>query len=255
MTGNTYFNLELKNILLAIIRDYGLSSQFVGWETVHDLPHPPHQLIDILLTEGRLLIVVTDTVEDETARIEGLRECYNLIAALYDYLVQALYPNFADQALDFSFYETDTFLVLVFTGPVPMVIEAIGRQVLPWVYHYYQYPPPNEIIMNNLAVAVLKVALGEIHDSDLRQGIIERILPLRLTYLQPLDLMAFVEPTDAPLSGQSDDSAQVQDNGSGPQEPEETQPFEPPQPTNRAQNGHKPNTAPLPGYFGDPAET
>ena len=182
--GKANFAQELHNILLAIIRDYAIE----GWEAVNPLPYPPHTMVDILLSEGKLLIVVTDTDGDEEARLDGLREFYTIIAALHDYLVKALFPHHQGDALDFSYYQAADFLVLVFNGRFPMVIEAIGQHVMPWVYTYYQQPKPEPLVLHQMAAQVLEATFGNPQDNTLRLGIIERVLPLRLTDLRPLKL-------------------------------------------------------------------
>ena len=243
MMEQNMFDQELVEILLSIIRDYQLWPIFEGWVQSPHLPYPPHQMIDILLGEGKLLIVVTDTNDDNAARINGLRESYTLMAALYTFLVGSLFPGKADEALDFSYYEASAFLVLVYSGPVPVVVEAIGRHIMPWLYKYYQQPKPEPLVMHNMAAAVLNASFGNPRDDAMRMGIIERVMPLRLTDLRPLKL---VDP-DVPATGPLPPTSQAASpNGANGRVHDE----EATQPTDTARvNGHKPRTAPLPGYF------
>ena len=241
MTEQAQTNHELKQILLAIISDYDLWASFSDAEPQRDLPHSPYQIIEQLLTEGKLLLVVTNHIDDAEDRLNGLRQFYQLIAALYDYVVGELYRTFADKTLEFSYYEGHLCLVLVYSGPVPMVLEAIGRHVLPWMYQYYQQPQPRPVIMHDLAAKVLSVALGNPRDNAMRNDVIKRVLPLRLTYLQPVD--------PAELEPPSVDLPHFSDNGMVQHDEEETQPADSPQVNLRGSGDSGSKTAPLPGYF------
>jgi hypothetical protein len=235
------FEQQLEKILLSIIRDYRPGSLFEEWEQARHLPYAPHQMVDILLSEGKLLIVVTDTDADVEAREEGLNECYRLMAKLYYYLVSALFPHNADGALQCGVYEGENFVVLVYNGPVPVVIEAIGRHVMPWVCRHYQHPKPENDSLYEMAVNVLNASFGNASDDNLLKGIIKRVMPLRMTYLEPLVLEA------APASNEQHASSA---SPNGQNEPS-TNGAEPP----RSGSGpQKTRTAPLPGYFDEPAE-
>jgi hypothetical protein len=100
--------------------------------------------------------------------------------------------------------------------------------------------------MHNMAAAVLNASFGNPRDDAMRMGIIERVLPMRTTELRPLKLVEPDRPATGPLSPAPQPPSANGVNGRVHHE-HETQPAEP---TDSARlNGHKPRTAPLPGYF------
>ncbi len=265
------YDEQFDRILDQIVGDFAVDLEDTTWST-----RLPHEKIDRLLVEHHLLVVVTSKPDEF---VHAVRECYTNVAALYEYLVLNLYTSVINESLEFSYYEAEDFLVLIFNGAAAPVVEAIGQVVMPFVTEHFHQDLPDRQQNQVVANRVLQQLIADQADATLRTGIIDRVNPLRIQQLQPLALTRMNQilsdtpdgsekempedqatestPTTATLNreAQSDEAVSATDKLES----------EPTAPTNEAARspdevllGRQPSqrrTAPLPGYFDRDSES
>ena len=181
-----HYDHQLEKILVAIIRDYRLPLLPDGWQEPGDLPQPPRVMAETILAQHGIVTLLADkSGHSQESLLKALRQCARLYGQLYDFLVLHLFSTQTGRTISINYYQTETFLVMVFQAPVAPVMEAIGRFVMPFVRRYHRLPPPDDVPLNRMAHQCLDFMFADDHPL-ITEGIIRCVRPMFEMSLRPL---------------------------------------------------------------------